>query len=781
MGTMLQLPAFPRHGILLNPSPSTSPYGHPASLPGTPHLISSYSSLSSSASSNSPHHYEADHYFLTCASPRDASAIPRNGSLTPTTLHGSGSATSTLASRDAKRASSSFVPQARKIRFAPLPEPRRDELPDVFIDDSTENLNSLPLAPALETPRTASQPGATPPKSTSLLFSSAPAEQQLADSTTAIVVPPPASSSTSTGWSHITNSTSTTTPIAVASSSHSQTSGSCSSDRYDSDTDLATPQSPALHLLSSSSSFISQSCPESPIGRRTDLPCGKEGKDRRWSTRKLFKPLLGLGPLARKDITTEDVLTLGVNQLFRAATRERDDDVSSSGGTTPLRSRSKERSDTGAEVDFGAPLARSSSDQTGMSGLRSKKSKKSSFLASLTGGGSSSAQQDGGLWRTQSAGATTDLRRSKSRESQFAASEGAKRPRSSSTGVGAGATGQPRARKQLKMLNGRVYGAKRNNLNGVNLFASARYVAPLLLSLAFLELNAFSPPFAFVRSEDPEFVEWGYGGMGSVKSAASVGNNIYSRVQGNAAIGSASDTDAGWSSRTRRGSTGAGAPSNNNNNDDDDGSGMAWLKKRREQREREKKEREEKEAQEAGGEQGAQEVEVEVEVEADGKTPLATPAPRETAEQEHITQAVTLPAHPHPHITLTHPHGRPSVERAPSSSFTLRHSVDAQAEVEAEVEAVGEMDGAEAPRERRESESSANSSSTETEDEDLDADAEDNSVRSEDDEEDVAAEEEVRLPSQSWIARGVLTRLSFQERIRRTAVGAGVEKISRHK
>ena len=111
--------------------------------------------------------------------------------------------------------------------------------------------------------------------------------------------------------------------------------------------------------------------------------------------------------------------------------------------------------------------------------LLTDKKRKSSFLASLTGSSSSSSsqqsqqqqqqqQQDAGLWRTQSA--TLDLRRSQSRESQLAAAENAKRPRSSST-----AAGQQRpVRRQLKMLNGRVYGAKRNNLNGVNLFASAR-------------------------------------------------------------------------------------------------------------------------------------------------------------------------------------------------------------------------------------------------------------------------------------------------------------------
>lgn len=466
MGTMLQLPAFPRHGILLNPSPASSPYGHPASLPATPHLLSSYSSLSSSASSGSPHRgYEADHYFLTCSS----SAPARNGSLTPTThpaLH------SPTAGSSNKRAS--YGPHARKIRFAPLPEPRREELPEVFLDGSTENLSSLPLTPGLDTPR-ASTSASTSPRPASLLFCG-PAEHP--DATTAVVVPPPAHNAT--GWTHVTNSSSTT-PLAPAPSSQS----SRSSDRYDSDTDLPTPQSPAMPLLSSSSSFIdrypcAQSCPESPIGRRPDLPAGKENKERKWS-KKLLKPFLGKRDI---NITTEDVLTLGVNQLFRAATRDRDDDAGSSGSATPLRSQSKERPDA-MECDFGAPLARVTSDQTGMSG-GSKKKRKSGFLSSFTGG-SSSSQQDG-LWRTQSA--TTDLRRSQSRESQLAAAEVVKRPRSSSSSVGA--AGQPRARKQLKMLNGRVYGAKRNNLNGVNFFDTARCVFTLFSALCALDSFFFS-------------------------------------------------------------------------------------------------------------------------------------------------------------------------------------------------------------------------------------------------------------------------------------------------
>lgn len=87
------------------------------------------------------------------------------------------------------------------------------------------------------------------------------------------------------------------------------------------------------------------------------------------------------------------------------------------------------------------------------------------------------------------------------------------------------------------MLNGRVYGSKPN-----------------------------ANPFANARDEEPSFVEWGYGGMGSVKGAKSAG------VAG-----------AGWE---KLGS----AP----DDDLEDSTGMAWLKKRREEREKKKAEEEAK-------------------------------------------------------------------------------------------------------------------------------------------------------------------------------------------
>jgi hypothetical protein len=96
------------------------------------------------------------------------------------------------------------------------------------------------------------------------------------------------------------------------------------------------------------------------------------------------------------------------------------------------------------------------------------------------------------------------------------------------------------------MLNGRVYGGHRIDAQNTNLFVTA-------------------------KDEEPEFVEWGYGGMGSVKAGKQHGGTQWSRLQSNSA-----------------GVGGGGV------DDDDDGGGMTWVRKRREQRERERKEKEEK-------------------------------------------------------------------------------------------------------------------------------------------------------------------------------------------
>ncbi|EPS93075.1 hypothetical protein FOMPIDRAFT_1056322 [Fomitopsis schrenkii] len=92
-----------------------------------------------------------------------------------------------------------------------------------------------------------------------------------------------------------------------------------------------------------------------------------------------------------------------------------------------------------------------------------------------------------------------------------------------------------RSANGTRLLNRRVYGARRNE-----------------------------NPFATARSEEPEFVEWGYGGMGSVQSSG-LGDKKWARaLSGGVSIG-AHEQPSG-SSRPR-------SP----DDDDDDGSGMAWV------------------------------------------------------------------------------------------------------------------------------------------------------------------------------------------------------------
>ncbi|KAI0259919.1 hypothetical protein BC834DRAFT_846451 [Gloeopeniophorella convolvens] len=113
------------------------------------------------------------------------------------------------------------------------------------------------------------------------------------------------------------------------------------------------------------------------------------------------------------------------------------------------------------------------------------------------------------------------------------------------------ANGAPLARVQSatttapkRLLNGRVYGARKP--------------------------PHYQNAFQNVRDQEPEFVEWGYGGMGSVNAGGA-----WSKVQsGQKILIGHSD---------ERGRRGAPQPA-----DEDDGSGMGWVRRRREERERKK-------------------------------------------------------------------------------------------------------------------------------------------------------------------------------------------------
>ena len=162
------------------------------------------------------------------------------------------------------------------------------------------------------------------------------------------------------------------------------------------------------------------------------------------------------------------------------------------------------------------------------------------------------------------------------------------------------------------MLNGRVYG-RRRPYN-----------------------KASTDPFANVRDTEPEFVEWGYGGMGSNKSNT------------NSSMGSA------WRAVQNRSNASAFG------NDEDDASGMAWVKKRRAARERSKLEAEKPETQADDSKVERSQPAAVIEEEMEGTPRLPEegeilPAPVETptvdsVEQSHeneghVTTAINLPPH----------------------------------------------------------------------------------------------------------------------------------------
>ncbi|EIW85483.1 hypothetical protein CONPUDRAFT_135215 [Coniophora puteana RWD-64-598 SS2] len=267
----------------------------------------------------------------------------------------------------------------------------------------------------------------------------------------------------------------------------------------------------------------------------------------------------------------------------------------------------------------------------------------------------------------------------------------------------------------ITMLNGRVYGGKRKSKRTHNLFASAR--------------------------DEPEFVEWGYGGMGSVH-ADHAGNSMYRNLQSG---GTALGLKMGHGSASGGGTV----------DEDDDGSGMGWVKRRREQREREKKEAEEREravkeaqkqkeaAEEADVESGSEE---KMAVEAselpaeekmeDESTRVASPS-SENAENQHILKTVSIPGHHRSHSHSSH-------HKSPSLSRSLSPAAEDQNPIEVVLETSPTLE-----KDEKDSTESSTESDSEVEEQEKDED--------EDEDEDDAEEN------------------------RKTAIGAGMEKISRHK
>lgn len=179
------------------------------------------------------------------------------------------------------------------------------------------------------------------------------------------------------------------------------------------------------------------------------------------------------------------------------------------------------------------------------------------------------------------------------------------------------------------MLNGRVYGSKR---------------------------HPPADPFANAR-DDPEFVEWGYGGMGSVNCSSDSKYSVLTK--GAPALLSHGQSQAVVAG-ARRGD--APAPERNDGvgvgDDDYDGTGMGWVKKRRLERERLAREKEALDLTSAldtdsrrtstDASSGLDSTTTDLSTLAASSAPTTPPSTTDTlppAAQDHILQAVRLSPH----------------------------------------------------------------------------------------------------------------------------------------
>ncbi|ESK86753.1 hypothetical protein Moror_15171 [Moniliophthora roreri MCA 2997] len=303
--------------------------------------------------------------------------------------------------------------------------------------------------------------------------------------------------------------------------------------------------------------------------------------------------------------------------------------------------------------------------------------------------------------------------------------------------------------KGTRLLNGRVYGAKR----------SAH--------------NPNANPFANISSTYPdnEFVEWGYGGAGSVRNQKDgVGGRVWNRL-------------------AQEGSM----------YQEDDGSGMGWVKRRREQREREAREKAEKEAKEkeerekAEKEQQQEDLSASVSsestltsgtseagAETDVTTPPESPVQvvsdvgEDEKKPEYVPTPTPVPSNqptptpsrqqslltPIPSSTSTPPPPSSTkvddhVTRAVNVPMPMRHVRNHSGSKSLLREEILQIVGPEKLEQVQSSSPSSSESESDSDDED-----EDDEEGSEDDEDD---EDEVD-----------------DEALRKTSLGAGVEMVSRH-
>ncbi|KAK1219833.1 hypothetical protein PQX77_017409 [Marasmius sp. AFHP31] len=392
---------------------------------------------------------------------------------------------------------------------------------------------------------------------------------------------------------------------------------------------------------------------------------------------------------------------------------------------------------TNLPLNFGSGLFRPSSREPPTSRCRSSSSSKSggkrpqsmdgsglsNALSRWTSGSSSKSERF--VPPSKGYGFGTPLYRTQSTQSYKKSKRLAEQARASGLLSSLHGGDNNNTRTGTKMLNGRVYGAKRNSKG----------------------LPSQTNHFANIKSDDdreePEFVEWGYGGMGSVKHQKDgVGGKVWGRL----------------------------AAGGDDNEGEDDGGGMAWVKRRKEQREREAREKAEKEAKEEGGggestptptPETTQErpthtkspsasnpsTPTQAQAQAQSPPPSTQQMARTDSQEEHV-RAVNVPA-PRPHHH--HSHSRKSslqVQITPPDMGAVEAVGGAEESAPAPVTKDKEEPVVATPP----SESSSSSGS----------DEEDYSDRDEEDEDDDEEDEEE------------------QEELRKTCMGAGVEKVSAH-
>ena len=432
---------------------------------------------------------------------------------------------------------SSSAPSSRRIRFAPLPDPRRDLLfDDPSADDPQPDSKPSPEAPPA--------PSDLPDGFVTLLPSVSPVSTLSSACSTPTIRISPNAPSKNTRKSGIKRFR----PFSFLRNSHSSSPSQ--------------PSLPPSHSLPDARNLSrsASSLPSSPTPLSTMLP----------------------------RFSAEDILS-GTKSLFRSRSGSASSTRSSRSSSPPPKSSDPSKS-----------LQRSASTGSG---------------PGMTLG---SGKRDWGEGSSQS-------------HTTFAiAGSGPKKRRASSSALTPGAGGgrhacsvksipnePPRAstapssptgfpKKHVKMLNGRIYGGKR--YAGEYMHLSLFHRANILFSAQTL-----ANPFANVR-EDPEFVEWGYGGMGSVHASAGIANDMWKGLQrserGSALLAGPSirpSTRPATGAVTAGGGRGSGASatlpltrrkmsdsvpecgmasvSAGGGGDEDDGSGMGWVKRRRAERE----------------------------------------------------------------------------------------------------------------------------------------------------------------------------------------------------